>query len=540
MRTPSQSTLKSNINKNKIPTIGNVTSDDVDLKININDHDILEGNKSNEDTITIDVRNLKVSINGHSILRGEDFQLSENEVVGIVGESGSGKSIFVRSLMGLLPLGATPTGEYRIDGKDFPFTAKEKSWRKIRGSQIGMVMQDPFTALNPSEKCGKQVLGGVPKSERASFSIKEAFLEVGLSESIANRYPHQLSGGQRQRVVIAAALATKPRLLIADEATTALDVITQEEILNLIFNIRKKRSMPLILITHNILLAKQRTHRIFVMGAGSIVESGITTEVLANPKADETKDLLNANHFLHHAPYASGATKEKVVLCVQQLYKSFGNTKALEDVSIIVDAGECVGIVGESGSGKTTLGRSIVGLTRADSGGINYFGKGSPQMVFQDPYSSLNPAHTIRYILEEALLAAGQPKSKLAELIDLTEIAPHLLERKPHGLSGGQRQRIAIARALAPNPELIICDESVSALDVKVQNQILIMIEKLRKERDLAVLFITHDLSVLRMIASRVYVMHNGKIVEHAPTKDIFESAQNEYTRKLIEASKIC
>ena len=490
-------------------------------------------------TITIDIENLKVNIQGQEILKGEAFHLSRNEVVGIVGESGSGKTMFVRSLVGLLPVGAYPSGEYKIDGKEFSLNAKEKEWQRIRGSQIGIVMQDPFTALNPSEKCGKQILSGVPREKRKGFSVDSALVEVGLPSDIANRYPHQLSGGQRQRVVIAAALATKPRLLIADEATTALDVITQEEILDLIFKIRANRSMPLILITHNILLAKQRTHRIFVMDKGDIVESGNTAWVLANPQKEETKALLDANRFLHNSPYTSGATKEKVILCAQQLTKSFGETKALDNVNVIVDVGECVGIVGQSGSGKTTLGRCVVGLLKPDFGRINYFGNNPPQMVFQDPYSTLNPAHSIRFILEEALTAANRPKAELEELLYLTEISSELLDRKPQGLSGGQRQRVAIARALAPNPELIVCDESVSALDVKVQNQILTMIERLRLERNLAILFITHDLSVLRMIASRVYVMNNAKIVEHGFTKDIFESATDQYTRRLIVASEL-
>lgn len=490
-------------------------------------------------TITIDVKDLHVTISGQEILKGYDFHLDGSEVVGIVGESGSGKSMFVRSLIGLLPAGAKPAGEYKINGKSFSLAAKEKEWRKVRGSEIGMVMQDPFTALNPAEKCGRQIFAGVPKQGRAGFNVSTALAEVGLPGNVAERYPSQLSGGQRQRVIIAAALATRPKLLIADEATTALDVITQEEILDLIFRIRSQRGMPLILITHNILLAKQRTDRIFVMNDGGIVEFGKTAEILVHPKEEKTRNLLAANRFLLKAPYVTSDLEKKVVLCTQGLDKTFGNNKALEDVSVIVHTGECVGIVGQSGSGKTTLGRCIVGLTRPDQGQINYFGKGNPQIVFQDPYNSLNPSHTIRYILEEALGAAKRPKSELAEIISLAEVPETVLDRKPAGLSGGQRQRVAIARALAPQPDLIICDESVSALDVKVQNQILTMIERLRKERNLAILFITHDLSVLRMIAGRVYVMNNAKIVENGTTQQIFESARDDYTKCLIAASAL-
>ena len=489
--------------------------------------------------INVKVQDLTVDIDSQHILNGLEFHLENNDAIGIVGESGSGKSMLVKSLIGLLPRGSRADGILSIDNTTYSFRSKERVWRKIRGSSIGMVMQDPFTALNPSAKCGQQIRAGVPKSMRSSFSIEQALMEVGLPSSVQDRYPSQLSGGQRQRVVIAAALATKPRLLIADEATTALDVITQEEILDLIFRIREERHMPIILITHNILLARKRTNRIYVMDHGYIVESGNTSQILKQPEDKKTKELLEANQFLIQAPYASGATQEKAILCVQQLHKSFDKTKALDDVSIIVDVGECVGIVGQSGSGKTTLGRCIVGLQQADSGRINYFGRGNVQMVFQDPYSTLNPAHTVRYILEEALEAAGRAKSELEELISITEIDPLLLTRKPAGLSGGQRQRVAIARALAPRPDLIICDESVSALDVKVQNQILRMIERLRLERNLAILFITHDLAVLRMLASRVYVMHEAKIVEHAYTKDIFTNAKDPYTQKLIAASEL-
>ncbi|MCL2864477.1 MAG: ABC transporter ATP-binding protein [Lachnospiraceae bacterium] len=489
--------------------------------------------------ITIDLQNLNVTSKELDILKNLAFHLNNSEAVGIVGESGSGKSMFVRSLIGLLPIQTSVSGTYRIDNKEISLNAKEKQWRTIRGKDIGMIMQDPFTALDPAVLCGKQILVGVPKNQRRHFDLTAALTEVGLPTYITKRYPTQLSGGQRQRVVIAAALATKPRLLVADEATTALDVITQKEILDLICNIQTQRNMPLILITHNILLAKQRTKRIFVLEQGKIVEQGNTTDVLTAPKQKATKKLLDAHHLLLDAPYATGATREKVILCCKMLSKRFGQTQALNNVDITVDVGECVGIVGESGSGKTTLGRCIVGLTKPDFGFVNYFGTHSPQMIFQDPYNSLNPAHTIRYMLEEALTAAGRAKSELEEIITLAEIPTELLQRKPAGLSGGQRQRVAIARALAPRPDLMICDESVSALDVKVQNQILHMIQKLRKKQNLAVLFITHDLAVLKMIAGRVYVMHQAKIVEHNVTKQILENAQHPYTQKLIAASEI-
>jgi len=490
-------------------------------------------------TISIDMRNLRVTIGGNDILKGVDFMIEKNESVGIVGESGSGKTMLVRSLTGLLPIGARLLGDYRIDGADFPLDANEGQWRRIRGSEIGMVMQDPFTALDPCKKCGRQITDGLPAKRRRGFDIAAALAEVRLPGDSAERYPFQLSGGQRQRVVIAAALATEPALLVADEATTALDVITQQEILDLIENIRRTRGMPLILITHNIRLARQRTDRIFVMDGGVVAETGPTAEVIENPKDERTRALLAADRFLRHSPYASDVSGKDVLLSVGGLSKSFGKTKALDNVSLEVCVGESVGIVGQSGSGKTTLARCLVGLARPDSGGVNYYGRGSPQIVFQDPYSSLNPCHTVRYILEEALEVSNRPISELSELLSLAEIPEVLLSRRPAGLSGGQRQRVAIARALAPRPELLICDEAVSSLDVVVQNQILATLERLKDERELAILFITHDLSVLRMIAGRVYVMNKARIVESGPAEQIFESARDEYTRRLVEASAV-
>jgi len=486
----------------------------------------------------IDIENLKVTIGPHEILKGVDFSLESGESVAIVGESGSGKTMLTRSLIGLLHPSAKPSGSYKIDKTEFPLSGNEKKWRRIRGNDgICMIMQDPFTALDPTKKCGVQIADGVPKEKLKGFNVSKLLAEVGLSAQIADRYPAQLSGGQRQRVVIAAALATEPRLLIADEATTALDVITQKEIFELIDKIRTQRGMPIIIITHSIRLAKERSSKIFVMDNGMIVESGSTKDITTNPKAISTKTLLNADRFLQNLPYASCNVDGEKILSAKDLSKNFGKTKALDNVSIDVHSGECVGIVGQSGSGKTTLARCIIGLTTPDKGEIKYFGKARPQIVFQDPYSSLNPSHTIRYVLEEALEASKRPKSELQEIISLAEVDEKLLARKPSNLSGGQRQRVAIARALAARPDLLICDESVSALDVVVQNQILKTLVKLREERNMAILFITHDLSVLRMIACRVYVMNKAKVVESGTSQQIFESAADAYTKKLIEAS---
>ncbi|MDR1815775.1 MAG: ABC transporter ATP-binding protein [Clostridiales Family XIII bacterium] len=569
--------------------------------------------------LSLSVRGLRVRIGAAEILKGIDFSLDEPICVGVVGESGSGKTMFARSLMGLLPPGAVPSGAYEVGGAPFALDAKERDWRRVRGSEIGLVLQDPFTALDPLTKCGKQILlGAAAKGAVAAeaavaaelavasgtargaegntpFRLDEALAEVGLPASVAGRYPFELSGGQRQRVVIAASLATQPRLLIADEATTALDVVTQREILDLLETLRVGRGMPLILITHDIGLIRERTDRVLVLKDGAVVEAGDTREVTTRPQSEYTKLLLEADRRIDDAAGSAamgsdnaaggrmpplqdpvGATAfGRPLLRAEGLSKRFGAITALDDVSIEIHAGECVGVVGESGSGKTTLARCIVGLEQPDAGHIAFHGETPPQIVFQDPYSSLNPAHTVRYALEEALrapggglptahaptddaaaggwpalrLSAGQacrppsaqgdPAStegtaSLRELLRLAELPEELLDRRPAKLSGGQRQRVAIARALATDPDLIVCDESVSALDVFTQNQILATIARLRRERGLAVLFITHDLSVVRALADRIYVMHDARVVEEGPVRQIFEAPGDPYTKILL------
>jgi peptide/nickel transport system ATP-binding protein len=487
--------------------------------------------------IAIQVDALRIKIDSSEILKGVSFDIADNKSLAIVGQSGSGKTMTVRSLMGLLPKGAKTSGNYKLNDEITAFDGKEKQWRKIRGSKIGMIMQDPFTALDPLEKCGKQILAGVSKELSASFNIKKAMQEVGLPIDITERYPSELSGGQRQRIVIAAALATSPLLLIADEATTALDVITQKEILDLIDDIRVRRSMPLIMITHNIRLAKSRCDRIIVMENGVIAEQGSTGEISVNPKSTAAKTLLRVDRFLQTSDFAKSTGSDEILLTAEKICKCFGKTKAVINADIKIYQGECVGVVGQSGSGKTTLARCLAGLTKPDFGKTEYFGKSPAQVVFQDPYSSLNPAHKIRFILEEALRAAKRPVNEMEELLSFSELPSELLERKPASLSGGQRQRVAIARALALKPDLLICDESVSALDVVVQNHILKTIDRLRCEKGLSVLFITHDLSVLKMIANRVYVMNNGRIVENADTNGLFSNPKDSYTKELIKAS---
>jgi ABC-type glutathione transport system ATPase component/predicted amidohydrolase YtcJ len=524
--------------------------------------------------IDIVLKDLNVTIGGTEILKDIKFTLGENDSVGVVGESGSGKTMLVRSIIGLLPAGANVIGDYEIAGDKFALNARERAWRKVRGNLIGMVMQDPFTALDPMAKCGRQILSGLSNVSRKTFDIESALAEVGLLPDVARKYPFELSGGMRQRVVIAAALATKPKILIADEATTALDVITQSEILDLIDDIRAKRSMPFIMITHNIRLVRERTDRIIVIHDGEVVEEGATNDVVTNPQSDYAKILIAADNSPGNiAPENSSSKKLDIngdpssriidgedetstknldrqsvpssknldaspLMSADNITKKFGKFTAVDDVSININPGEIVGIVGQSGSGKTTLARCVVGLENSDSGKITYHGRVSPQIVFQDPYSSLNPAHKVEFILKEALKVSGRGEEHLKEIMELAELPEELLDRKPAQLSGGQRQRVAIARSLAPNPELLICDESVSALDILTQNQILKTIRNLSIEKNLAILFITHDLSVVRAFASRIYVMNKSRVVEEGTTEEVFMHTKDDYTKALIAASE--
>ena len=475
-----------------------------------------------EKIINIDIKNLNVSVDGEKLLKDLDFQLSDIETVAIVGELGCGKTAFARSLVGLLSRKAKPVGEYKIDGDVFSLTAHELDWQDVRGSQIGMVFTNPFSALVSTEKCGKQILSGVPFFERAYFSLKDALYEVGLPEGIAKSYPYQLSLEEQQRVAIAATLAANPRLLIVDEPTFTLDVLAGKRMIDLIFEIQVNRNLPLILLTRDISLAKHKASRIVVMEKGEFVEHGETSAVLANPQQEETIALLGANRFLQDIPHASEVKKEKAVLYAREVSKYFDGINVLDNVDLMLDIGECVGVVGESGSGKTTLARSLVGDIEIDDGQINYFGKGTPLLICHNPSDSLNPAHKLEFILHEALMSAEEPLLDFDDLLDFTELSVDLLNLKPAWLSDAEKLRAAIARAVAFGTDLLVFDNSLVKLDMRIQNQILSLIEKLRTELSLSVLFFTDDLSVLKAIANRIYVLQDGRLIEHGTTSEIF------------------
>lgn len=583
------------------------------------------------------VRDLHVDAQGTPVLRGVDFDLAPGDALALVGESGSGKSMTARAVMRLLAEGLAASGTIEFEGEDL-LGVSERWMQRIRGRRIGLIFQDPFTMLNPSMRCGDQIVellrdeAGRPlRGAERRREVERRLAEVGIADArVADAYPAELSGGLRQRVGIAAAIAQDPDVIIADEPTTALDVTTQREILRLLRRLQQERGAALVLITHDLRVAFSVCDRVAVMYAGQIVESGDATAVTAEPRHPYTAGLLDSEppadrrlgrlraipgtaaraadhpHSCAFAPRCAWATDlcrsqepgivsegTRTVACLRAgeislehggetaaagepprdapaseppifrcsgLGKTFGSrrrhTVALKDVSIDVGAGECVGIVGESGSGKSTFARALVGLEQVDEGRILLDGtdvtrvrslsrpalaqlRRSVQMVFQDPNSTLNPSLTVGTALREALAAGGRPATAdgVAEMLGLVGLPMELADRRPRALSGGQRQRVSIARALAVQPRVLVCDEAVSALDVSVQAQILNLLQDLRRRLGVSVVFITHDLAVVRQIADRIYVMRGGEVVENGAAGDVLDDPQDPYTRELMAAA---
>ncbi|BDZ61571.1 glutathione import ATP-binding protein GsiA [Demequina sediminis] len=477
----------------------------------------------------------------------------------LIGESGSGKTLTAKSLVGLLPRGFTATGAAEVGGVALPLAGGESAWRAIRGRTASLLLQDPFTSLSPVHRCGDQIAWTVEAAtgSRLARSERDAVVEARLAEvklpaRAARAYPHQLSGGMRQRVAIAAALASDPQLLIADEPTTALDASNQAEILDLLRAVQVERRLSVILISHDLGVVRGRTDQVLVMREGHVVERGETASVLAAPSHPYTGALIEADPVVaaQSGTRLSPAqpVEGELVVRVMGLEKSFGTHRVLDDVSLDVSRGEILGIVGESGSGKSTLARCVAGLEHEDGGTISIDGVAlapgrasrtpdQMQIVFQDPYSSLNPMMSVGAILAEALRVAGRDASEVDGLLETVGLPAQFVRKRPAQLSGGQRQRVAIARALAPRPRLLICDESVSALDVSVQADILRLLAGLRDELGIAVMFISHDLAVVRMIADSVVVMWNGRVVERGECRDVLTAPTHEYTRLLVAAA---
>ncbi|MCH7778372.1 MAG: ABC transporter ATP-binding protein, partial [Gemmatimonadetes bacterium] len=493
---------------------------------------------------------------------------SRNEILCVVGESGSGKSIMAKTVMGLLPKRLTVAGgEIVYEGAEL-LKISEPAWRAMRGQAMAMIFQEPMSALNPLNTIGDQIEEVVKvhtrhkKPERRNM-VLEILEAVRLPDprKIVHAYPHELSGGQRQRAMIAMALILKPDLLIADEPTTALDVTTQAGILDLVKEIQAERSTGVLFITHDIGVVAEIADNVVVMKEGRIVEHGTTEEILRRPRRDYTRMLISAVPSLKTVRRdPTGAVREDA-LKIENLVKTFRTggllsgtreVKAVSDVSLSVRRGETLGIVGESGSGKSTLARCVIRLVDPDSGRILFDGhdiavlsrskmlplRSRIQMIFQDPYGSLNPRLTVAKMVAQGPMLHGTPaddaKARALELLKLVGLDESAANRYPHEFSGGQRQRIGIARALALQPEILVADEPVSALDVSVQAQVLRLLADIREKFHLTMIFITHDLRVAAQVCDTVAVMQLGKVVEFGATHDVFTAPKHSYTQKLL------
>ena len=561
----------------------------------------------------LSIRNLKVSFKHENqwveAVHGIDLDVFAGKTLGLVGESGSGKSVSSLAVMRLLneKTSRIEADSIQIEGEEIKGFS-ESQMAEVRGKRIAMIFQEPMTSLNPVYKCGYQVTEMILQHETVSKAeakkrVIELFKQVMLPrpEAIYDSYPHELSGGQKQRVMIAMAIACHPKLLIADEPTTALDVTVQKEILKLLRRLQAETGMGMIFITHDLGVVSEIADDVAVMHNGEIMERGTVQDILTHPQHPYTQGLLACrppmNVRLKRLPivkeFLDGQwqggkeqilhdlqiTTEERQSHLQQLYSKepllrveglktwyplrkgvfgrvYDHVKAVDDVSLVVYEGETLGLVGESGCGKTTLGRSILRLAEPTGGKVWFNGievtalegqalrdfRKQAQIVFQDPYSSLNPRITIGEAIIEPMLVHGIEKDKkksrglACDLLEQVGLQASHYDRYPHEFSGGQRQRICIARALAVNPRLVICDESVSALDVSVQAQVLNLLNRLKEECHLTYIFISHDLSVVRFLSDRVVVMYNGKPVEMNDADELFEHPQNDYTKKLIEA----
>ena len=501
------------------------------------------------------------------------IDLAPGETLCIVGESGSGKSLTARALMGLLPAPHVRVSQGQINfcGEDLT-KVSERRLREIRGSEISMIFQEPMTALNPVMTIGGQIdeifryhvsMSAAERRKRAIQLLDD--VQLPDPAQIVNSYPHELSGGQRQRAMIAMALALEPKILIADEPTTALDVTTQAQILKLISDMQAVHQTGVLFITHDFGVVADIADRVAVMQYGHVVETGTVNKVLNHPEHPYTQALISSVPSL--VPRSARARSEETVLEVQNVNKTFGGgssffnfgkpsrvVHAVKDVTIELRRGETLGVVGESGSGKSTLARCIIRLMDSDSGKIILDGvnicdlnraemrpwRAKIQMVFQDPFASLNPRIKVGQIIRQGPIIQGatqeEAEARTLELLKIVGLDKRAFNRYPHEFSGGQRQRIGIARALALNPEILVADEPVSALDVSIQTQILSLLDEIRTKMNLSMVFITHDLRVAAQVCDRLAVMRYGEIVETGATADIFDTPQHSYTRDLLAA----
>ncbi|MFD7603935.1 dipeptide ABC transporter ATP-binding protein [Streptomyces mirabilis] len=501
----------------------------------------------------VEVTDLTVGFGSLRAVDGLSFRLAKGAALGLVGESGSGKSTVASALLGLhRGTGADVGGSVRVAGIDVQ-EASDAELRRLRGGKAAMVFQDPLSSLDPYYAVGDQIAEvyrvHVKASRRAARARAVEVLDrVGIPDAArrARSRPHEFSGGMRQRALIAMALACEPDLLIADEPTTALDVTVQAQILDLLHTLREETGMGLLLVTHDVGVAAESVDEILVMRHGRAVEHGLVGAVLGAPAQAYTQELLGAVPRVD-APRTASAVTEEVVLEASGLRREFGRGKkafaAVDDVSLTIHRGETLGIVGESGSGKTTLGRMLVGLLEPTAGEMKPGGGVRPdvQMVFQDPVSSLNPRRSVGESIADPLRAQGERdegriRGRVRELLERVGLEAAHYDRYPHEFSGGQRQRVGIARALAADPRVIVCDEPVSALDVTTQAQVIALLAELQRELGLALVFVAHDLAVVRQVSDRVAVMRRGRIVEYGPADEVYESPRDPYTKQLLAA----
>jgi peptide/nickel transport system ATP-binding protein len=517
-------------------------------------------------TPLLSVAGLEVRFGDEPAVRGVDLAVYAGQTVAIVGESGSGKSTLAAAILGLLPPGGRVTaGHIAFDGVDLT-AATRRQLRAVRGSGIGYVPQDPMTNLNPVWRIGFQVREAL-RANNVDRNAVELLADAGLSEPAlqARQYPHQLSGGMSQRALIAIGLAGRPRLLIADEPTSALDVTVQRRVLDHLRRLTGESGTAVLLITHDLALAAERAEQLIVMNQGQVVEAGAAQAILHDPQHPYTQRLVAAAPSLRAAPATKPLAQSPDVIAASGLTKVYRSSRgtpwrktevrAVDDVSFRLRRGTTLAVAGESGSGKSTLARMVLGLLEPSSGTVVFDGHNTSsltrretlafrrkiQPVFQNPYASLDPMYSVSQIIEEPLRIhrVGDRRQRQQAVRELTEqvaLPSSLLNRRPRELSGGQRQRVAIARALALRPEVVVCDEAVSALDVVVQAQILDLLAELQTELGLTYLFISHDLAVVRQIADEVLVMRAGRVVEHAVTEDVFARPQHEYTQQLLAA----
>lgn len=546
----------------------------------------------------LSVKQLNVSFGQNKVVQDLSFDLNKNEILGIVGESGSGKSVSSLAIMRLLSPKAKIEGEILFQKENISELSEEKV-RRLRGNDISMIFQEPMSSLNPSMKCGKQVCEILQLHKKLSFKdakneALQLFEKVKLPrpQEIFKSYPHQISGGQKQRVMIAMAIACKPKLLIADEPTTALDVTVQKEILQLLKDIQRETEMSIIFISHDLALVAQFANRVAVMYQGKLVEINTSKEIFTNPQQAYSKALLaskprtdqrlkklpTVTDILENNPPTEIETKierqqrhqelyaKEALLRVSNVSKIFGTAgnwfkkdnqfHAVNDVSFELYEGETLGLVGESGCGKSTLGNLILGIEKVNAGEIWYKGQDLAslssnefkklrreiQLIFQDPFSSLNPRLSVGEAIVEPMLVhhiyanRKEAVKKAYELLDRVGLSAKHFHRYPHEFSGGQRQRIGIARTIGVQPKLVICDESVSALDISVQAQVLNLLNELKQDFGFTYIFISHDLSVVKYMSDQLLVMYQGEIVERGDADDVYENPMKEYTSDLIAA----